>query len=581
MNNDGDMKTSENPILRLENHLLFGSLPVIERMFEQRTGIIWVAGLHGSGKGWLAAALAWELCRTKRSALWMVDPEKDFSQTLLKSLERLKSISRVSHRSRIRDVLEADTELLITWDLPVRERAREIGEAVRDGLVVLSILESDLRGLEVFEELTSWGIERDKVLSSTMGVISMTLVRSICPECKYRIDSTTLALALSNRYGLDWKRGEPFPFFEGAGCEKCNGTGQHGREAAFEVLYINDELRHLIKQGVIGQRLRDAARRSGWVTMKEYLLGLALEGKVNERSINLLWSSLDAIEKGKQALEEKITELEEANAQLERILVERAKLYEELVEKQRFEQELETAHNVQMGLLPETDPQIPGFDIAGRSIPANHVGGDHYTYIWLDQERTKLVIVIADVAGHEMKAAMTVMRFSEMLRYETRGKPLPTDILAGLNRSLCERLEQRMYVTACIGMLDVSEGSLEVSNAGHPPVYHLSRRTGSVVELVTPRFPLGLSPDVEYEGRQVKLEEGDVLVFYTDGIVEARDREGRVYGFDRLGEVIQDVDREIGAREMVDRILRDVEQFTASSAQEDDRTLVVLKAGKG
>jgi len=239
--------------------------------------------------------------------------------------------------------------------------------------------------------------------------------------------------------------------------------------------------------------------------------------------------------------------------------------------------ELQMAQDVQMGLLPETDPQIPGFDIAGKCIPANRVGGDHYTYVWLDEERAKLAIVIADVSGHEMKAAMTVIRFTENLHYETQGRQSPADILGGLNRSMYGRLGRRMYVTACVGVLDVSRRCLEISYAGHPPVYRLSEGRTRIEELRTRGYALGMVEDAEYQSVKVELEKEDVLVFYTDGVVEARDAEGALYESDRLGNVMRDADQEMGARELIDRILEDMAHFTGASQYEDDVTMVVLR----
>jgi len=310
MDNVGDVETPENPIFRLENHFLFGSLPLVERMLDKGTGIIWITGLSGSGKTTTEMALAWELCRTKRNVLWRLDPETDSLQEFPESWAWLKNIaSVVSRRSRIKDVLQADTEVLIMSDTPLGKEAGEMIDAVRNGLVVISVFDSDLRGLDFLEELASRGIERDKAVDSTIGIISQTLVPRICPECRHRIDVQKHDWdhldMLSDRYGLDWERGKPFPFFEADGCEKCHGDRRRGQVPAFEVLCINEELRRLMKQRAIGQQLRDAARRSGWVTMKEYLLGLALEGKIAEQRMNVLWSSLDTIEKGRQALEEK------------------------------------------------------------------------------------------------------------------------------------------------------------------------------------------------------------------------------------------------------------------------------------
>jgi sigma-B regulation protein RsbU (phosphoserine phosphatase) len=242
-----------------------------------------------------------------------------------------------------------------------------------------------------------------------------------------------------------------------------------------------------------------------------------------------------------------------------------------------MERELQTAHDVQVGLLPKADPEIPGFEIAGRSIPANHVGGDHYTYLWLDEAKTKLAIVIADVSGHEMKAAMTVMRFAEILRYEAQGRQSPAEILTGINRSVYGHLERRMFVTACIGVLDGAARCLEVANAGHPPVYHRSGRTGNVEEVGEDGPPLGVRPDAVYQGTKVVLEEGDALVLYTDGVYEAENGEEELYGFDRLVGSIGGLGVERKAGEWVDGIVGGVERFTGTSQREDDLTVVVVK----
>jgi sigma-B regulation protein RsbU (phosphoserine phosphatase) len=178
-----------------------------------------------------------------------------------------------------------------------------------------------------------------------------------------------------------------------------------------------------------------------------------------------------------------------------------------------------------------------------------------------------------------MQAAMTVMRFSEILRYETHGQIAPETILTNLNRSVSGHLERRLYITACIGMLDVGERSLTVASAGHPPVYYRLGRTGEVVEVGTSGFPLGVVPDAEYRSVQVGLESRDVLVFYTDGTYEAHTSDGELYGFERLAEVIQTVGGAGDAHEVLDRILGDVEHFTGAPQQEDDMTMVVVKIG--
>lgn len=238
--------------------------------------------------------------------------------------------------------------------------------------------------------------------------------------------------------------------------------------------------------------------------------------------------------------------------------------------------ELQTAHDVQMSLLPQSTPDLPGFDIAGVCVPANQVGGDHYTYQWVDMEHQFLALVVADVAGKEMKAAMTVMRFSEVLFYETQNRRNPDAILGSLNDSLAGRLDSRLYVTACIGVLDIGASSFTVANAGHPPVY---RRTvdGHVSELTCTGPPLGLRPGVSFETKTTELAPGDVLVLYSDGVYEARNHLDRDYGFDRLRDTISRIGAKGNAREILERIVSDVKRFVGTASLEDDITVVVVK----
>ncbi|MBT5874744.1 MAG: SpoIIE family protein phosphatase, partial [Candidatus Latescibacteria bacterium] len=238
--------------------------------------------------------------------------------------------------------------------------------------------------------------------------------------------------------------------------------------------------------------------------------------------------------------------------------------------------ELQAAHDVQMSLLPQSSPDLPGFDIAGVCIPANQVGGDHYTYQWVDKDHQFLALVVADVAGKEMKAAMTVMRFSEVLFYEIRNRQDPDAILQSLNDSLAGRMDSRLYVTACVGVLDVGASSFTVANAGHPPVY---RRTGDghVSELTCTGHPLGLRPGVSFETSTTELVPGDVLVLYSDGVYEARNHLDRDYGFDRLRGTISRLGAKGNAGEILERIVSDVKRFVGTASLDDDITVVVVK----
>jgi len=146
-----------------------------------------------------------------------------------------------------------------------------------------------------------------------------------------------------------------------------------------------------------------------------------------------------------------------------------------------MEEELEKARQVQMGLLPQEQPEAAGLDIAGRCQPASHVGGDFYAYLQLDAAR--LGIVAVDVMGHGMEGAVTAMRFSETLRYEARGRSRPAEIMAGLNRALHGTLHPRGYVCCCIGVVDLQRRRVEVATGGHHPPLHYCRAEDRVLEL--------------------------------------------------------------------------------------------------
>lgn len=238
-------------------------------------------------------------------------------------------------------------------------------------------------------------------------------------------------------------------------------------------------------------------------------------------------------------------------------------------------EELEKARQLQMGLLPQEPPEAAGLDIAGRCRPASHVGGDFYAYL---QYAARLGIVAVDVMGHGMESAVTAMRFSETLRYEARGRTRPAQIMAGLNRALHGTLHPRGYVCCCIGVVDLQRRRVEVATGGHPPPLHYRRALGQVLELELGDLPLGIRPDTEYQSVEFGLEEGDVLLFYSDGVIEARDdREGE-YGQERLKELLAQAGQEgLGAAALIERLFWDVGRFSASAGQQDDLTAIAVR----
>ncbi|MFC2075525.1 PP2C family protein-serine/threonine phosphatase [candidate division KSB1 bacterium] len=246
--------------------------------------------------------------------------------------------------------------------------------------------------------------------------------------------------------------------------------------------------------------------------------------------------------------------------------------------------ELETAHDMQMSLLPKESPKMTGYTIAGSCEPANHVGGDYFAYHWLDGERSRLAVVLADVSGKAMVAAVTAVRFNEMLRYELRGRLEPSSVLAGLQESLAGQIEPDSFITCCAAVLEMGAGMVEIANAGHCYPYHYSHRNRGVTPIELNGFalalPASLIADEPYDSVRIGLEPGDTLVLITDGILDAENVNGEFYDEARLESLIAESAAGDSADELVRRIMRSVEAFSQGAAQTDDFSVVVLKRAK-
>ena len=257
----------------------------------------------------------------------------------------------------------------------------------------------------------------------------------------------------------------------------------------------------------------------------------------------------------------------------------RQKLHREEFEVMR--NELQTAHDMQMGLLPGESPHIPGYALDGVCIPANNVGGDYFAYRWLDDEKTRLAIVAADVSGKAMEAAVTALRFNEMLRYECRGRTSPADILDGLNESLEGQIDMATFITCCIAVLNTRDHTIEIANGGHCLPYHYRHQDGQAVALDITGFPLGLPalvrPDDPYDTLRMTLHPGDAIFLYSDGVVEAQDVNGEFYDEERFADWLRTTGGGTDVTEMVHTIVRSVDRFMGNAPRTDDVTLIGLK----
>ena len=251
-----------------------------------------------------------------------------------------------------------------------------------------------------------------------------------------------------------------------------------------------------------------------------------------------------------------------------------ARFYVEALEKRRLEDELVMARQIQAGLLPENLPQAGPLIMAGLSVPSQHVGGDFYDVIPLEDGRYG--VVIADVCGKGLPAAMQAAQIQTLVRSELRHEQDLSALLSLLNAEVRRSGQRDRFVTLWMGLLDPATGRLAYASAGHnPPLW--ANAQGSVQWLEGHGPALGLVADPQFQVRQVDLRSGDSVLWYTDGVTEAMDGELREYGEERL---LQDfsalVPQEPEA--ILSALKANIDAFTGQKhGLHDDRTLLVVK----
>ena len=248
------------------------------------------------------------------------------------------------------------------------------------------------------------------------------------------------------------------------------------------------------------------------------------------------------------------------------------------IQNTRISAELNAAHDAQMSIMPHTDPKIEGLDISGICIPANEVGGDFYDYISMNMNKERFGIVIGDVAGKAMKAAMVAVMSSGMV-FSKADEDLPTDEIAThLNRAIYYKTDEIIYTALCLGFIDVPTKEFSFTLAGFCPPLLKSGNTLQRLDGIGPRFPLGILEEVIYEKRVVQLTPGDVLILYTDGVTEARDNSREFYGHEGLEGLVEKMGSErMTAKDIKDSIVEDVKVFSGGAPQTDDMTIIVVK----
>ncbi len=244
-------------------------------------------------------------------------------------------------------------------------------------------------------------------------------------------------------------------------------------------------------------------------------------------------------------------------------------------ERIRMRDELDYARRIQLQMLPQGDPKLPQLDICGVCLPATEVGGDYYEYF--SRSETKIAFVIGDVAGHGVASGLLLSGIRSCLHLLQTEDLGPGEILSRLNRMVRDTNKSRMFISLLYVLLDYRENSLELSSAGHPPLLHYSRSRDRVSEIGQGALPLGTNLESHYGETHLDFEPGDVMLLITDGLHETRNQKEQFYGLDRLAAKLRESSHR-GSRDIREAILGDVWNFKGNAEQEDDITLVVVKA---
>lgn len=247
---------------------------------------------------------------------------------------------------------------------------------------------------------------------------------------------------------------------------------------------------------------------------------------------------------------------------------------------QRVKQSLGLAAAIQQSLLPEHTPACEHFDIAGRCVYCDETGGDYYDFIPFDEEgRRRLGLIVGDVSGHGIGAALVMAAARGMLHVEVPHCVRDLgELLRRLNRQLAADAKEGTFVTLFCGLLDDQTRSLVWASAGHEPALWRHARTGRVEELSNTGLPLGVLDDTTYQqAGPIVLEPGDILVMGTDGIGEARNAHDEFFGAERLRSLMEK-GAGLTANQICDLIIDEVAGFVTPGARTDDVTLIVVKA---
>ena len=257
------------------------------------------------------------------------------------------------------------------------------------------------------------------------------------------------------------------------------------------------------------------------------------------------------------------------------VAIQRATLIEHYLIKQEMERAMKIAQDIQRGLLPQSNPQISGFDVAGFCRPADETGGDTYDFMHLGDGRW--MMLIADATGHGIGAALVIAETRAMLRAIGLGGADASAVLGSANNLLTGDLTEGRFVTCFLGVLDPAAASLSYASAGHGPILFYDRNRDAFRQAAATSLPLGVMAEVDYSRLEtVPMKSGDLAVIITDGIFEAVNADDEQFGIDAVIQLLRR-DRDLPAAQITDSLRDAVLDFTKGQPQADDLTAVVIR----
>jgi serine phosphatase RsbU (regulator of sigma subunit) len=261
------------------------------------------------------------------------------------------------------------------------------------------------------------------------------------------------------------------------------------------------------------------------------------------------------------------------------VAIENAQMVEEVIEKERMEEELSIARDLQVSMLPVECPTVAGFDIAAYCISAREVGGDFYDFIEMGKD--KAGFVIGDVTGKSVSGALVMSASRSVFRMLSEEELSVSESMMRANRRLKKDVKSGMFVALLYAVLNSQDRTLTMCSAGQTqPIIRSAKSTeATLIETEGDTFPLGILEDANYEETRLQLQPGDKVVFYTDGIVEAMNEQEEIYGFERLQEVIKS-SRVETAEALMNEVITSVDKFAGSAPQHDDITVIVVSVAK-